>query len=123
MSAIGFYCTFGSFIVAAILHPQEFWCITCAVIYVCTIPSMYLLLMIYSLFNMNNVSWGTREAPKTEEEKAAENAQKAEAAKKKVEGGRHPGLGQAVWLLLQLPVLRLLPCCLRTLFVSTHILP
>ena len=44
---------------------------------------MYLLLTIYSFFNMNNVSWGTREAPKTDEEKALENAEKAEAAKKK----------------------------------------
>ena len=44
---------------------------------------MYLLLTIYSIFNMNNVSWGTREAPKSDEEKAAENAEKAEAAKKK----------------------------------------
>lgn len=32
-----------------------------------TVPSMYMLLVIYSVFNMNNVSWGTREvtvAPK-----------------------------------------------------------
>lgn len=28
-----------------------------------TIPSMYMLLVIYSLFNMNDVSWGTRENP------------------------------------------------------------
>ena len=72
LSAIGFFATFGSFVLAAILHPQEFWCLLCAVIYVVTIPSMYLLLTVYSLFNMNNVSWGTREVPKTEAEKAME---------------------------------------------------
>lgn len=35
----------------------------CGVIYYITIPSMYMLLMIFSVFNMNDVSWGTREAP------------------------------------------------------------
>ena len=60
LSAIGFFATFGSFLFAAILHPQEISCLLCAVVYVVTIPSMYLLLTIYSLFNMNNVSWGTR---------------------------------------------------------------
>lgn len=45
------------------MHPQEFWALLCGVIYYITIPSMYMLLMIYSVFNMNDVSWGTREAP------------------------------------------------------------
>ena len=83
ITGIAFFITHGSFVLAALLHPQEFNCIWCLVVYILTIPSMYLLLTIYSVFNMNNVSWGTREAPKTEEEKAAENAEKAEAAKKK----------------------------------------
>merc|ERR1712098_108118 len=43
----------------------------------------YLLLTIYSLFNMNNVSWGTREVPKTEAEKQAEAMAASEAAKSK----------------------------------------
>ena len=51
-------------------------------IYWITIPSMYLLLMIYSVFNLNDVSWGTREdapqKPSEEEEK-----KKAEAKEKK----------------------------------------
>ena len=34
------------------------------VIYYITIPSMYLFLTIYSVFNLNVVSWGTREVPK-----------------------------------------------------------
>jgi len=45
------------------MHPQEFWALLCGVIYYITIPSMYMLLMIFSVFNMNDVSWGTREAP------------------------------------------------------------
>ena len=83
LTSISFFVTHGSFVLAALLHPQELNCIWCLPIYILTIPSMYLLLTIYSIFNMNNVSWGTREAPKTEEEKAQENAEKAEAAKKK----------------------------------------
>lgn len=83
ITSISFFVTHGSFVLAALLHPQELNCIWCLPIYILTIPSMYLLLTIYSIFNMNNVSWGTREAPKTEEEKAMENAEKAEAAKKK----------------------------------------
>lgn len=31
------------------------------IVYYITIPSMYMLLVIYSIFNMNDVSWGTRE--------------------------------------------------------------
>ena len=51
---------FGSFLLAAILHPQEFGCLPYLVIYYITIPAMYLLLVIYSIFNLNVVSWGTR---------------------------------------------------------------
>ena len=52
-------------------------------IYLLCIPSMYLLLIIYSITNLNVVSWGTREVAvkKTkkelaEEKKTAENAVK-----------------------------------------------
>ncbi|KAL4640881.1 hypothetical protein GN956_G11692 [Arapaima gigas] len=48
--------------VTAILHPQEFHLVIYGGIYVLCIPSTYLLLTIYSMVNMNNVSWGTREA-------------------------------------------------------------
>ncbi|XP_050419442.1 chitin synthase chs-2-like, partial [Patella vulgata] len=49
------------FIVAAFLHPQEFTCILHGFLYFLTIPSMSMLLVIYSLANLHNVSWGTRE--------------------------------------------------------------
>lgn len=51
----------GSFFIAACLHPQEFWCIVPGVIYLLSIPSMYLLLILYSIINLNVVTWGTRE--------------------------------------------------------------
>jgi chitin synthase len=56
-------------LVAGIVHPQEFFTLLCGVVYYITIPSMYMLLVIYSIFNMNDVSWGTRENPKRAEEK------------------------------------------------------
>ena len=43
---------------------QEFWCIIHGFLYFLAIPSMSMLLMLYSLGNLHIVSWGTREAPK-----------------------------------------------------------
>jgi hypothetical protein len=60
-SAIFLIALSGSFFIAALLHPQEFWCIVPGLLYLLLIPSMYLLLIIYSLINLNVVSWGTRE--------------------------------------------------------------
>ncbi|XP_067845652.1 chitin synthase chs-2-like [Heptranchias perlo] len=50
----------------AMLHPQEFPLVLYGLLYIICIPSGFLLLPIYSMVNMNNVSWGTREtaAPK-----------------------------------------------------------
>ena len=81
LSALGFFFTFGSFVFAAILHPQEITDLFYCIIYVATIPSMYLLLTVFAIFNMNDVSWGTREAPKTAAQKKAE-AEEVEAAAK-----------------------------------------
>jgi chitin synthase len=51
----------GATVIAAILHPQEFWCLLAGLAFYVTIPSTYLLLVIYAIFNLNVVSWGTRE--------------------------------------------------------------
>ena len=83
------------FIVAAITHPQEFWCIVPGMLYFLCIPSGYLLLLIYSLCNLNIVSWGTREVEKKkhvkknmtkEEEEKAKIEAKQEAMKKAKKG-------------------------------------
>ncbi len=84
---------FGSFFLAAFVHPQEFGCLPYLVIYYITIPAMYLLLVIYSIINLHVVSWGTREVPKKktkaelEEEKKKEEEMKKQAKKQKKEGG------------------------------------
>jgi len=45
-------------IIAGLLHPQEFWDLPSGLLYFLTVPSGYLLLTIFMLTNMHNVSWG-----------------------------------------------------------------
>lgn len=88
-SAIFLIALSGSFFIAACMHPQEFKCIIPGLLYLLSIPSMYLLLIIYSLINLNNVSWGTREiaTKKTKKELEADRKAAEEAKKlKKKEG-------------------------------------
>ncbi|KAH3754146.1 chitin synthase chs-2-like [Dreissena polymorpha] len=54
----------GVIIISALIHPQEFWCIFHGFLYFLAIPSMSMLLMLYSIGNLHVVSWGTREDPK-----------------------------------------------------------
>ncbi|XP_065326139.1 chitin synthase chs-2-like [Pelmatolapia mariae] len=49
------------YLITAAMHPQEFNLVFYGFLYIICIPSAYLLLTIYSMVNMNNVSWGTRE--------------------------------------------------------------
>merc|ERR1719175_354677 len=84
-SAIFLIAMIGSFFIAACLHPQEFWCIVPGLMYLLCIPSMYLLLIIYSITNLNVVSWGTREVAvkKSKKEIEAEKKIAAQQVKKK----------------------------------------
>lgn len=78
-TAIFFFYVAGTFLLAALLHPQEFFCIIHGFTYFLAIPSMYMLLIIYSMINLHVVSWGTRETPKSkevlQEEEVRENAE------------------------------------------------
>ncbi|XP_047357161.1 chitin synthase chs-2 isoform X6 [Vespa velutina] len=83
-SAIFLISLSGSFFIAACLHPQEFLCIIPGIIYLLSIPSMYLLLILYSIINLNVVSWGTREVQVKKTKKELEQEKKeAEEAKRK----------------------------------------
>ncbi|CAK1549970.1 unnamed protein product [Leptosia nina] len=85
-TSLFFVATFGLFFVTGALHPQEISCLLYLGIYYITIPSMYMLLIIYSLCNLNNVSWGTREVAVKKTLKDMELEKKAaEAAKTKME--------------------------------------
>ncbi|XP_052234766.1 chitin synthase chs-1-like isoform X1 [Dreissena polymorpha] len=66
----------GVFILAAFIHPQEFWCIIHGFLYFLAIPSMSMILMLYSLGNLNNVSWGTRESKTAAAPNAGEDKNK-----------------------------------------------
>lgn len=48
-------------IITAILHTEEMFCVIYSLIYFITVPSMYVLLIIYSICNLNDITWGTRE--------------------------------------------------------------
>uniref|UniRef100_A0A3P9K521 chitin synthase n=1 Tax=Oryzias latipes TaxID=8090 RepID=A0A3P9K521_ORYLA len=61
------------YFVTALLHPQEFGMIIYGLMYFICIPSGYLLLTIYSLVNMNIVTWGTRESKEEGEVKKNHN--------------------------------------------------
>jgi len=73
------------FLVAALTHPQEFWCIVPGMLYFLCIPSGYLLLLIYSLCNLNIVSWGTREVEKKKHVKKNAKLTKEDIEKAKIE--------------------------------------
>ncbi|XP_046809276.1 chitin synthase chs-2 [Lucilia cuprina] len=73
-ASLFFLLVFLQIFIAGIVHPQEVGALICGFIYYITIPSMYMLLLIYSVFNMNDVSWGTREvAPKKDDDGATED--------------------------------------------------
>ena len=86
-TAISFFSVFGAFIIAGILHPYEISCLLYMLVYYFTIPSMYLLLVIYSLFNMWNVSWGTREVPKDDFEEQQKKIEEVKQAVKPEDQG------------------------------------
>ncbi|XP_041366849.1 chitin synthase chs-2-like [Gigantopelta aegis] len=72
------------FVVAGLLHPQELFCLVYGALYFLVVPTTFILLTVYYLCNLNNVSWGTREMPKKltpQEQEAADR--EAEIKKKK----------------------------------------
>ncbi|XP_015588503.1 chitin synthase chs-2 isoform X2 [Cephus cinctus] len=85
-STLLFFLIAGQLIVAGLFHPQELQCLVWGIIYYVTVPSMYMLLIIFSLFNLNNITWGTRETKKPDEELQEE--QQAETAEAKETSGK-----------------------------------
>ncbi|XP_048237922.1 chitin synthase chs-2-like [Haliotis rufescens] len=77
------------YILSGLLHWKEISCLPHGFLYFLCIPSGYLLLFIYSLCNLNIVSWGTRELPrrKTKQELAAEKETEEKKKKEKKKDG------------------------------------
>ncbi|RCN29554.1 Chitin synthase [Ancylostoma caninum] len=99
-----------SFVTAAILHPLEFTCIIPGILYFLAIPSMYMLLPIYSICNLNTVTWGTREDPRPQEKNDLAKPRKShhmdlveKGGEGEVDGDWSLGCGSACRLL----------CCLK----------
>ena len=85
-TAMTFMSFIGPLLLAGMLHLEESYCMLYMPVYLVTIPSMYILLVIYSLFNLWNTGWGTREKKaedKTAEEKAEDDRIAAELDKDK----------------------------------------
>lgn len=60
-TTIFFIFMVGVFLIAGILHPQEFFNLLHGPLYFLTVPSTNMLMMLYAVCNLNIVSWGTRE--------------------------------------------------------------
>lgn len=60
-NAMFFFLVVGTFLLCGILHPFEMRALIHGLTYYLAIPTMYLILMIYAMCNLNIVSWGTRE--------------------------------------------------------------
>ena len=70
-----------SFIFAGVMHPYEFSCLLYGIIYFLAIPSGYLVLIIFAVSNMHDISWGTRDVPKKKTKKQVEEEQRLDAEK------------------------------------------
>ncbi|XP_078667033.1 uncharacterized protein LOC144908936 isoform X2 [Branchiostoma floridae x Branchiostoma belcheri] len=62
ISVIYFLGLAGLYVITALLHPSEFMTLIYGFVYLLSLPSGYILLIIYSVCNMTDRSWGTREA-------------------------------------------------------------
>ncbi|CAC5405894.1 CHS1 [Mytilus coruscus] len=51
----------GVFVISAILHPKEILCILPGLLYFLAIPSMSMLMFLFSIGNLHVTSWGTRD--------------------------------------------------------------
>ncbi|GAB1605228.1 chitin synthase chs-1 [Argonauta hians] len=70
------------FSICGLLHPREIVCLIHGVLYFLTVPSSFIFLTVYFLCNLNNVSWGTRENPKTSEDEETNTNKKTDDKQK-----------------------------------------
>ncbi|XP_034230764.1 chitin synthase chs-2 isoform X3 [Thrips palmi] len=82
-SSLFLFAVAASFALTGVLHPREAGILPLGFVYYISVPSTYLLLIVYALFNLNDVTWGTREVlvRKTQQE-LEEERKEAEEAKR-----------------------------------------
>ena len=68
-SGVFFFFVTATFLLSAVLHPQEFACVIYGIVYFLAIPTMSMLMIVYALVSMHVVSWGTREVPREPEDR------------------------------------------------------
>lgn len=97
-TAVFFCLVSATFILCGLLHPQEIIALFNGFTYYLAIPTMYMILMIYAMCNLNNVSWGTREVKQTPtEQEAAEDKTKKEELQKLEEQKNAGGYVKALY--------------------------
>ncbi|XP_035669152.1 uncharacterized protein LOC118411181 [Branchiostoma floridae] len=62
----------GIHIITAILHPGEIACVINGAVYLLTLPCVYILMNVFSICNLTDQSWGTRE-PRSQQEESKRN--------------------------------------------------
>lgn len=67
-NAIFLFLVGAIFVLCGMLHPLELTTLFCGIVYYLTLPTMCMILMIYSICNLNVVSWGTRDAGQVDED-------------------------------------------------------
>ncbi|XP_076094769.1 chitin synthase chs-2-like isoform X3 [Mytilus galloprovincialis] len=82
----------GVFVISALVHPKEFLCIMPGLLYFVAIPSMSMLMFLYSIGNLHVVSWGTRET----KQKTESDSPKKTHTPEKEETGYFCSLGNFV---------------------------
>lgn len=74
VNALFFFFTAGTFIVCGVLHPGELITLLQGLVYYVAIPTMYMILMLYAVCNLNVISWGTRETKQETKPKTPSNS-------------------------------------------------
>ncbi|CAD5114651.1 DgyrCDS3701 [Dimorphilus gyrociliatus] len=64
------------FVFGGLLHPEEASCLIYGILYFLFIPAGYLFLNIFSICNLHDINWGTRETPKVKTKAELERERK-----------------------------------------------
>ncbi|VDI68956.1 chitin synthase, partial [Mytilus galloprovincialis] len=83
----------GVFVISAILHPKEILCILPGILYFLAIPSMSMLMFLFSIGNLHVTSWGTRD---TETKKKSDDKGNTDQIKDKQDAGYLCSFGKLV---------------------------
>ncbi len=93
----------GIFLLCAVLHPQEISNLAHVLIYFLVVPLIYNILFVYSVCNMDLVTWGTREVTETKAGKEKLEEKELKAAAKKIQSNPDELEGPTAQSVLSMP--------------------